>query len=92
MKFLGPDTDKNYAYEGVLYLCGILELKYGQREDEEKRNLELDRSKRAIARMFGLGKKTKSKPGPLLEKARNLYDELKRELAVDDDDEDDAEE
>lgn len=91
VKYLGPDTDKNYAYEGVLYLCGVLEMKYGQREDPERRNLELDRSKRAIARMFGLGKKTKSKPGPLLEKARNLYDELKRELNADDD-EDDGEE
>jgi uncharacterized protein (DUF2225 family) len=37
--------------------------------------------------MFGLGKKTKSKPGPLLDKARELYDRLKAELQDGDDEE-----
>jgi uncharacterized protein (DUF2225 family) len=84
-RFLGPDTDKNYGFEGVLYLCGLLELKYGQKEDPERRAKDLENSKRAIAKMFGLGKSSKKKPGPLLDKARELYDILKAELHQEDD-------
>ena len=45
---------------------------------------KLSESKTAIARIFGLGKSSKNKPGPLLEHARNLYDELTKELKDDD--------
>jgi uncharacterized protein (DUF2225 family) len=79
VKFLGPDTDTNFGYDGVLYLAAMLELKYGQREDQEKREKKMDYFVMAIAKMFGLGRKTKSKPGPLLERARELYDRLKVE-------------
>jgi uncharacterized protein (DUF2225 family) len=77
---LGPDIDKNYGYDGVIYLCGLLEYKYGQRENMELRLKKLDASKRAIARLFGLGKLSKSKPGPLLEHARALYDNIAQAL------------
>lgn len=77
---LGPDIDKNYGYDGVIYLCGLLEYKYGQREDYAARLKKLDESKRAIARIFGLGKSSKAKPGPLLEHSRSLYDALTKEL------------
>lgn len=76
----GPDTDKNYGYDGVIYLCGLLEYKYGQREDEQLRLKKLDEYKKSIARIFGLGKSSKNKPGPLLEVAKNLYDKLAAEL------------
>jgi hypothetical protein len=42
-----------------------------------------------VAKMFGLGKKTKSKPGPLVDKVRDLYELLKAELKQDDDEDDD---
>ena len=77
---MGPDTDKNYGWDGVIYLCGLLEYKYGQKEDMSLRLKKLDESKIAIARIFGLGKTTKEKPGPLLEHSRNLYDTLTKEL------------
>ena len=77
---LGPDVDKNYGYDGVIYLCGMLEYKYGQKENMEAHLKKLDSSKRAIARLFGLGKTSKSKPGPLLELARNLYDNISKLL------------
>jgi uncharacterized protein len=89
VKWLGPDTDKNYGFEGVLYLSAILELKYGPKEDEAKRLETLDACKRTIAKMFGMGRKSKSKPGPLVDKVRDLYDQLKMELHVED--EEDAE-
>ncbi len=78
---LGPDMDKNYGYDGILYLNGLLEYKYGQREDQSMRLKKLSEYKSAIARLFGLGKSSKEKPGPLLEVARNLYDSLAKELS-----------
>jgi uncharacterized protein len=89
VKWLGPDTDKNYGFEGVLYLSAMLELKYGPKEDEAKRLEALDANKRTIAKMFGIGKKSKSKPGPLVDKVRDLYEQLKKELHLED--EEDAE-
>ncbi len=77
----GPDIDKNYGYDGVIYLCALLEYKYGQHEDEELRLKKLDEYKRSIARIFGLGKSSKAKPGPLLEVARTLYDNISAELS-----------
>jgi len=85
VKWLGPDTDKNYGFEGVLYLSAVLELKYGQRADEAKRAESLDASKRTIAKMFGIGRKSKAKPGPLVDKVRDLYETLKTELHQDED-------
>ena len=81
LSYLGPDMDKNYGYDGVLYLCGLLEYKYGQREDENMRLKKLSEFKSAIARLFGLGKSSKEKPGPLLEVAKNLYDDMSKELS-----------
>ena len=72
----GPDIDKNYGYDGVIYLNSLLEYKYGQTDDMQMRYKKLDADKRSIARIFGLGKSSKSKPGPLLEKSRDLYDKL----------------
>ena len=72
----GPDMDKNYGYDGMIYLIGMLEYRYGQTEDLPLRYKKLDAAKRAIARGFGLGKSSKAKPGPLLENARNLYDKI----------------
>lgn len=76
----GPDIDKNYGWDGVIYLCGLLEYKYGQMEDHELRLKKLSEYKTAIARIFGFGKSSKSKPGPLLEHSRTLYDNLTKEL------------
>ncbi|MDR0784805.1 MAG: DUF2225 domain-containing protein [Treponema sp.] len=84
---LGPDTDKNYGYEGVLYLSGILKVKYGCAGSIEQRNASLESTKRTIAKMFGLGKSSKNKPGPLLELAKGLYDKIKHELNEPDADE-----
>ncbi len=76
----GPDTDYNYGYNGIIYMNGILEYKYGQREDMALRFKKFGSCKRAIARIFGIGKKSKEKPGPLLNVARELYERLNKEL------------
>ena len=86
----GPDIDKNYGYDGVIYLCSLLEFKYGQTENIQERLQKLEQNKRSIARIFGLGKSSKNKPGPLLEHSRQLYDNitavLKEANVIDDDD------
>ena len=79
----GPDMDKNYGWDGVIYLCALLELKYGQKDDIQLRLKKLSESKTAIARIFGLGKSSKAKPGPLLEKSRDLYDIISKEVSDD---------
>jgi uncharacterized protein (DUF2225 family) len=76
----GPDTDKNYGYEGMLYMRGILEYKYGSHKDPRRRYETLSDAKRTIAKIFGLGKSSKSKPGPLLEHGKTLYDKIGKEL------------
>ncbi|MDR0377862.1 MAG: DUF2225 domain-containing protein [Spirochaetaceae bacterium] len=80
VKIFGPDMDKNYAYEGALYLSGVLTLKYGVRTNLEQWRASLEGIKRIIAKIFGLGKSSKSKPGPLLEHARRLYKSINAEL------------
>jgi uncharacterized protein (DUF2225 family) len=80
LKIFGPDTDKNYAYEGALYLSALLLFKYGYLDNPRIRSGALDEAKRTIAKIFGIGKSSKSKPGPLLEHARNLYEKISKEL------------
>jgi uncharacterized protein (DUF2225 family) len=80
IQVFGPDTDKNYAYEGVLYLSAYLEYKYGPANDSAQRKLSLENARRTIAKMFGMGKSSKDKPGPLLEHSRELYDTINKEL------------
>jgi uncharacterized protein (DUF2225 family) len=80
IKIFGPDTDKNYAYEGVLYLSALLTYKYGFQDNPGLRAPALDEAKRTIAKIFGIGKSSKNKPGPLLEHARSLYDNISKEL------------
>lgn len=80
MKIFGPDTDKNYAYEGALYLTAYLQHKYGPANDSVQRKDSLEESRRTIAKLFGMGKSSRDKPGPLLEHARELYDTINKEL------------
>jgi len=80
LKIFGPDTDKNYGYEGALYLSALLRFKYGFHDHPQIRAKILDEAKRTIARIFGVGKSSKGKPGPLLEHVRNLYDNITKEL------------
>ena len=81
LKSFGPDLDKNYGFDGVLYLSALLEYKYGSKENLELRNKLLAAQRRSLAKMFGLGRSSKNKPGPLLEHARALYDAIVAELA-----------
>jgi uncharacterized protein (DUF2225 family) len=80
LKACGPDTDKNYAYEGIIYLAGLLTYKYGPKSDVDTRATNLAGIKISIAKIFGLGKVSRNRPGPLLEHAKNLYANINKEL------------
>jgi uncharacterized protein (DUF2225 family) len=46
-----------------------------------QRSASLEDARRTVAKIFGMGKSSKSKPGALLESARALYDKINREIA-----------
>jgi uncharacterized protein len=77
---LGPDTDQNYGYDGVLFLAAYLEFHYGPRDDPERRAKSLQRAKTTVGRLFGLGKASKDKPSTLLDRAKELYSEINEAL------------
>lgn len=79
---LGPDLDKNYGYDGILYLSGLLDYRYGPRKDKEQRKKALERAKRTVAKIFGMGKASKEKPAAILDNARDVYEEIATELGL----------
>jgi len=83
IKVFGPDTDKNYGYEGMLYICAYLRYKYGPANNETERKTSLEDARRTIAKLFGMGKSSKDKPGAFLEHARTLYDTINKHLTED---------
>lgn len=77
---LGPDLDKNYGFDGLLYMRGLLEFRYGPRSDAAVRNEQMVKAKRLVARIFGMGKASRDKPAAILDNARDLYDQINAEL------------
>jgi len=84
LKVFGPDLDKNYSYEGMLYLCAYLRHKYGPAHNPAERKASLEDARRTIAKLFGMGKKSKDKPGAFLDMARKVYDDINKELGTSD--------
>lgn len=77
IRHFGPDIDKNYGYEGMLYLIGFLTNKMSVyvKDPVEQMN-QLETAKRVISKMFGSGKASKDKPSAILDMTRDLYDEM----------------
>ncbi|NIZ18852.1 DUF2225 domain-containing protein [Entomospira culicis] len=80
LSFQGPDQDNNFGFDGVLYLAGLLEFKYGQRNNPEARLISLNSVKTIISKIVGSGKASKSKPKDILDLARSLYAAIKAEV------------
>ncbi len=78
---MGPDSDKNWGYDGILYLTAILTVKIGSKDPDIKKRIEnFENSKRYLSRLFGIGKSSKSRPSELLDKTRDLYDKINEML------------
>ncbi len=79
---LGPDVDKNYGYDGVLYMTGLLEYKYGPQKDPAKRIKYLDRARKIISRVHGMGRASKAKPSVILDKAKDMHHEMGEQIRI----------
>ncbi len=74
---MGPDIDKNWGYEGILYMISILTMKIGIKEPDIRVRIEkFENTKRFLSRLFGSGKSSKNKPGALIDMTRSLYDKM----------------
>ncbi len=74
---LGPDTDNNWGFDGVVYLNAYLTMKFkDQMGDTPEKILNLlVRAKRMLARLYGSGKSSKSKPSVIIDMSKELYEE-----------------
>ncbi len=74
LKSFGPDIDNNFGYEGMLYMGACLALSASVFMPDKAVKLSvLEDAKTKISRIFGSGKSSKAKPGPLLDKIRELH-------------------
>jgi uncharacterized protein (DUF2225 family) len=76
IKTFGPDLDKNYGYQGFLFIASLLMFKYGEQRDKEERIAKLQNAKRIVSRVFGSGKSSKKMPTFILENAKELYEKI----------------
>jgi len=80
VKNFGPDLDKNYGFQGLLFISTLLMYKYGDEENTEERIAKLEGAKRIISKVFGSGKSSKSKPSFILDASKDLYEKLNEKI------------
>ena len=76
----GPDIDRNYGFDGVRYIAGLLQLKYVNHEDQETRIRILKEAQTTVSQIVGMGESSRAKPSVFLDMGRALYKVLKLEL------------
>jgi uncharacterized protein (DUF2225 family) len=77
----GPDLDKNFGYDGLVYLTSYLDYRYGTQDDPEARANSLEADKRMIAKVFGMGRASKARPSVLLDQAKKIYADIGAQIA-----------
>lgn len=80
LKVLGPDIDKDYGYDGLTYLNAVLIYYYGDKSDAERRKKDLEKAKLYFGKLFGMGKSNVNKPKEILDKSKDFYDIIAKEL------------
>ncbi len=82
IQLLGPDTDKNWGFDGVIYLNSYFNLKFVDEyaKTPEQKVKFLDETKRMIGKLYGLGKSSKAKPSVLINMAKDLYESINKKL------------
>ena len=78
---MGPDTDNDYKYDGVKYVSSVLNYKLAFLEPNPQIRIKnYQKMKSTMGRLFGFGKVTKEKPGPILERAKDLYEKIQSSI------------
>ena len=74
----GPDIDKDFGFNGFLYIYVYLFLNYGldSIHNKEEKIKIIEKMKIIISKVFGIGKSSKEKTVFLLDKSRAMYDRL----------------
>lgn len=81
LKSFGPDLDKNYGFEGMLYITALLTSDFSFFiKSPEIRGAELLKAKRTVSKIFGSGKSSKNKPSVLLDNVRELYNGINEQI------------
>ena len=83
LSILGPDTDKNWNFEGVVYINSYLSYKYASKlaPDNQEAQIKLQQiARRNLGQLYGHGKASFAKPSLIVEYARTLYDKITEEL------------
>ena len=76
LKTFDPDLDKNYGYQGFLFIASLLMFKYGDQGDKTDRIAKLQNAKRIVSRIFWSGKSSKNMPSFILDNAKDLYENI----------------
>lgn len=77
----GPDIDKNWGYDGIKYMyCRLTYDVAPLIDDLHARADQYLKIKQMMGRLFGLGESSKERPGPLLDIARTLYDNVAKRV------------
>lgn len=82
INLLGPDTDKNWGFDGVIYLNGYLTNKYLTKvtSSKEQRIAILDKCKMHLGKLYGAGRSSSSKPSVIINLAKDLYEDISAQL------------
>ncbi len=81
IKHYGPDVDKNFGYDGMLYMACLLNSRLGDKEENlEKQAETYIKAKRIVSKLFGSGKASKEKPTAILDMARDVFREINEKL------------
>ncbi len=80
-KHIGPDTDKNWGYDGLLYLAGLLNYKLAESDKNiERKGKTYIKVRRIMGKLYGRGQASKDKPTVILNNAKDIYDDLRKSI------------
>ncbi len=78
VEIYGPDVNKDLGFNGFLYLNNYLSLEFLALEATAYAQYKrMEKSRNTLSKVFGFGKSSRQKPSVLMNKARDLYKEVK---------------
>ncbi len=78
--YFGPDLDKDFKYNGFVYISSYFIFLWSKNLELEKRMDLYLTLKNRLSKVFGLGVKSMSKAGSFLDLTKNLYDQINQAL------------